>query len=88
MPCSRITTGAMAVPEPDDAAQAFPEFDRGAGRRFIFWLLKLRDGEKIRRDRHQLEVNGRERERERERLARRDAYDWDVQRRGKKRKQG
>jgi DNA-binding NarL/FixJ family response regulator/Zn-dependent protease len=65
--------GAMVAPEPDDTEQIFPE-------------MKLSEGEQTKRARNQLEVNMRERERER--LACRDAYDWDVQRRGKKRKQG
>jgi DNA-binding NarL/FixJ family response regulator/Zn-dependent protease len=65
--------GAMAVPEPDDAEQIFPE-------------MRLSEGEKTSRARNQLEVNMRERERER--LARRDAYEWELQRRGKERKRG
>jgi len=69
----RRSGGAMAVPEPADAEQVFP-------------AIKLRDCEKIRRDRHQLEVNMRERERER--LASRDAYERELGRRTKKRKQG
>ena len=65
--------GAAAVPEPDDPEQILPE-------------MKLSEGEKTSRARNQLEVNMRERERER--LARRDAYEWELQRRGKERKRG
>ena len=63
----------MAVPEHDDPRMILPE-------------MKLAAGEKTSRARNQLEVNMRERERER--LARRDAYKWELQHRGKKRKLG
>ena len=63
----------MAVPEHDDPKEILPE-------------MKLAAGEKTSRARNQLEVNMRERERER--LARRDAYKWELQHRGKKRKLG
>ena len=56
-----------------------------ADRRFVFWLVKTRDGRKISRVRHELEVNLRESERER--LARRDVYERELERRAKKRKQ-
>jgi hypothetical protein len=52
---------------------------------FVLCLLKTRDGEKS-RVRHELLVNMRETERER--MARRDAYERDFERRAKKRKQG
>ncbi|MFZ0300967.1 MAG: DnaA/Hda family protein [Candidatus Sulfotelmatobacter sp.] len=57
-----------------------------ADRRFVFWLVKTRDGRKISRVRHELEVNMRESERER--LARRDVYERELERRIKKRRQG
>ena len=53
---------------------------------FVFCLLKARDGRKTSRVRHELEVNLRESERER--LARRDVYERELERRAKKRKQG
>jgi Bacterial dnaA protein len=53
---------------------------------FVFSLLGIRDERKASRVRHQLQVNLREHERER--LARRDAYERDLERRAKKRKQG
>jgi hypothetical protein len=56
-----------------------------ADRLFVFCLVKTRDGRKTSRVRHELEVNLRESERER--LARRDAYDRELERRAKKRKQ-
>ena len=52
----------------------------------VFWLLKTQDGRKISRVRHELEVNMRESERGR--LARRDVYERELERRDKKRKQG
>jgi chromosomal replication initiation ATPase DnaA len=52
---------------------------------FIFFLLKARDGRKTSRVRHELEVHMRESERER--LARRDAYERELECRAKKRKQ-
>jgi hypothetical protein len=52
----------------------------------VFWLLKTQDGRKISRVRHELEVNMRESERGR--LARRDVYERELERRAKKRKQG
>jgi len=55
-------------------------------RSFVFCLLKTRDARKISRVRQALEVNMREREREQ--LARRDAYERDLERRAKKRKRG
>ncbi len=53
---------------------------------FVFLLLKTQGGRKTSRVRHELEVNMRESERER--LARRDAYERELERRVKKRKQG
>jgi len=53
---------------------------------FVFCLLGIRDRRKTSRVRHELQVNMRESERER--LARRDAYEREVERRAKKRKQG
>jgi len=56
-----------------------------ADRDFVLCLLKTREGRKTSAVRHVLEVNMRESERER--LARRDAYEWELERRAKKRKQ-
>jgi hypothetical protein len=56
-----------------------------ADRLFVFCLVKTRDGRKTSRVRHELEVKLRESERER--LARRDVYDRELERRAKKRKQ-
>jgi hypothetical protein len=56
-----------------------------ADRQFVFFL-KIRDGRKASRVRHALEVNLRESERQR--LAHGDAYERDLERRSKKRKQG
>ena len=53
---------------------------------FVFCLLKTRERGKISRVRHELEVNIREREREQ--LARRDAYERELEIRAKKRKRG
>jgi len=53
---------------------------------FVFCLLKTQDRRKTSRVRHELEVNMRESERER--LARRDVYERELERRVKKRKQG
>ncbi len=53
---------------------------------FVFCLVKTRDGRKTSRVRHELEVNLRESERER--LARQDAYERELERRIKKRRQG
>jgi chromosomal replication initiation ATPase DnaA len=52
---------------------------------FVFFLLKARDGRKTSRVRYELEVHMRESERER--LARRDAYERELECRAKKRKQ-
>jgi len=52
----------------------------------VFCLLKIRDGRKTSRVRHELEVNMRESERVR--LARRDVYERELECRAKKRKQG
>ena len=52
---------------------------------FVFCLLKTREGRKTSRVRHELEVNMRESERER--LARRDAYERELERRARRRKQ-
>ena len=57
-----------------------------ADRSFVFCLLKTRDARKISRVRQELELNMREREREQ--LARRDAYERDLERRAKKRTRG
>jgi hypothetical protein len=54
-----------------------------ADRRFVFCLVKTRDGRKTSRVRHELEVNMRESERER--LARRDVYERELECRAKKR---
>jgi hypothetical protein len=56
-----------------------------ADRQFVF-LMKIRDGRKTSRVRHELEVNMRESERVR--LARRDVYERELECRAKKRKQG
>jgi hypothetical protein len=56
-----------------------------ADRQFVFFL-KIWEGRKTSRVRHELEVNMRESERER--LARRDVYERALERRAKKRKQG
>ena len=61
-------------------------FSQAADRSFVFCLLKTREGRKISRVRQELEVNMREREREQ--LARRDAYERELERRAKKRKRG
>lgn len=55
-----------------------------ADRQCVFFL-KIQDGSKTSRVRHELEVNMRESERER--LAKRDAYERELERRTKKRKQ-
>ncbi len=55
-------------------------------RHFVFCLMETRDGRKTSRVRHELQVNMRESERER--LARRDAYERELERRAKKRKLG
>ena len=57
-----------------------------ADRHSILWLLNPRYERKTSRVRHELEVNMREREREQ--LARRDAYERELERLAKKRKQG
>ncbi|MGA7424386.1 MAG: DnaA/Hda family protein [Candidatus Sulfotelmatobacter sp.] len=53
---------------------------------FVFCLLGIRDERKTSRARRELQVNMRESERER--LARRDVYERELERRAKKRKQG
>jgi hypothetical protein len=53
---------------------------------FVFCLQEIRGVRKATRARHELQVNLRESERER--LARRDAYERELERRAKKRKQG
>ena len=55
-----------------------------AGNHFVFCLLKTRDGRRTSRVRHELEVNMRESERDR--LARRDAYERELERCARKRK--
>jgi hypothetical protein len=80
-----------------DSLQKMPTEQRGAkeakirrqdpaaaDRHFVFCLLKTRDGRKTSRVRHELEVNMRESERQR--LARRDAYERDLERRARKNK--
>ncbi len=57
-----------------------------ADRRFVLCLVKTRDARKTIRVRHELEVNMRESERER--LARLDAYERNLERHIKKRRQG
>jgi hypothetical protein len=52
---------------------------------FVLCLLKTREGRKAIRVRNELEVNMRESERER--LARRDGYERELERRAKRRKQ-
>ena len=59
-----------------------PQDPRAADHSVVFCLLKIQH--RRTRVRHQLEVNLRESEREQ--LARRDAYEWDSERRAKKRK--
>jgi hypothetical protein len=56
-----------------------------AGNHFVFCGLKTRDGRRTSRVRHELEVNMRERERDW--LARWDAYERELERRARKRKQ-
>ena len=53
---------------------------------FVFCMMKTRNGRKASQVRHELEVNMRECERER--LARQDAYERELERRARKRKQG
>jgi hypothetical protein len=67
-------------------AKVRPQYPIAAESNLVFCLLKTRDGGKISRIRRELEVNMRESERER--LARRDAYERELERRAKKRKQG
>ena len=57
-----------------------------ADRESVLCLLEGRDGRKTRRVRNELEVN--QRESERQRLAQGDAYERELERRVKKRKQG
>jgi len=57
-----------------------------ADRSFVFCLLKTREGRAISRVRQEFEVNMRECEREQ--LARRDAYERELERRAKKQKRG
>jgi hypothetical protein len=61
-----------------------PQDPTAADHDVVFCLLKIQHGRA--RVRNELEVNMRESERER--LARRDAFEWDFERRAKKRKQG
>jgi len=77
LPSQQFSTKEAEIRLPDPAA---------ADRPFVFCLLKTRDGRNASRVRHELEVNMRERERER--LARRDAYERELERLAKKRKQG
>jgi Bacterial dnaA protein len=65
-------------------AKIRPQDPTPADRHFVFCLLGTRDERKISRVRHVLQVNMRESERER--LARRDAYERESERRVKKRK--
>jgi hypothetical protein len=55
-------------------------------RHFVLCLMETQNGRKTRRVRHELQVNMRESERER--LAGWDAYERELERRAKKRKQG
>jgi Bacterial dnaA protein len=57
-----------------------------ADRHFVFCLVKTREGGRASRVRQELEVNLRESERER--LARRDVYERELERRAKRRKHG
>jgi len=67
-------------------AKVRPQRSPVADHSFIFCLLKAGDGRKTSRVRHILEVNMRESEREW--LARRDAYERELERRARKRRQG
>jgi hypothetical protein len=65
-------------------AKVRPEHRVAEGRNFVL-CLKTRDGKKVSGVRLELEVNMRESEREQ--LARRDAYERDLERRARKRSQ-
>ena len=81
-PFQKMSLGQRGTKEANITRQAPTAADRS----FVFCLLKTREGRKISRVRQELEVNMREREREQ--LARRDAYERELERRAKKRKRG
>jgi hypothetical protein len=66
-------------------AKIRPQDPTAEDRHFVFCLQGTRAERKISQVRHELQVNMRESERER--LARRDAYERELERRAKKRKQ-
>ncbi len=79
---SSIALGERGTKEANVTRQAPTAADRS----FVFCLLKTREGRAISRVSQELEVNMREREREQ--LARRDAYERELERPAKKRKRG
>jgi hypothetical protein len=81
-PLQKILPGQRATKE----AEIRRHDPTAADRPFVFCLLKTRDERKTNRVRHEFEVNMRESEREQ--LARRDAYERELERRAKKRKHG
>jgi chromosomal replication initiation ATPase DnaA len=81
-PFQKMSLGQRSTKEADVTRQAPTATDRS----FVFCLLKAQEGGKISRVRQEFEVNMREREREQ--LARRDAYERELERRAKKRKRG
>jgi chromosomal replication initiation ATPase DnaA len=81
-PFQKMSLGERGTKEANVTRQAPTAADRS----FVFCLLKTREGRAIRRVSQELEVNMREREREQ--LARRDAYERELERRAKKRKRG
>jgi chromosomal replication initiation ATPase DnaA len=81
-PFQKMSLGERSTKEANVTRQAPTATDRS----FVFCLLKTQEGRKISRVRQEFEVNMREREREQ--LARRDAYERELERRTKKRKRG
>jgi hypothetical protein len=81
-PLQKMPPGQRATKEAEIRRQG----PSAADRPFVFCLLKTRDERKTSRVRHEFEVNMRESEREQ--LARRDAYERELERRARKRKQG
>ena len=81
-PLQKMSLGQHGTEEANIPRQAPSAPDRS----FVFRLVKTREERKISRVRQELEVNMREREREQ--LARRDAYERELERRAKKRKRG
>ena len=67
----------QCYPRSTKEAKIEPQQPTGADRDFVFWLVKTRDGGTS-RIRHELEVNMRESERKR--LARRDAFERELER--------